>query len=297
MEKKITIQETLESQDVAWGDFLIYSEMIEGARRPLVFIETITEDFSLIGKNGTQIYVPTATQLGATKISSTIETTLQSAMSTADKTISKVTVAVSVFIYCGVEMSDILSEDYPNIDWVRLNLRNMGLAVMEQIDTDILAIYAAGFGVLSTCSTLNHSAVMSALASMANGKWFPDPNSPPFLIVSPDALVTLKTDTQFFETARYYSGMETALVGEAGLYAGCRVLVTPSLNGTGNAYIVFPPNSSYGPVAILAWKRRLTVKSDRTENKETTYYYTTARVTPVVTQALGICRINITSTP
>jgi N4-gp56 family major capsid protein len=295
----ITIHEILESQDVNYGAFLVWSEVIEGARRPLVFLETVKEDFSLIGAMGTQIYVPTASQLTATKVSSTIETTLASGMTSADKTISKVTISVTNFYYSAVTLSDILVEDYPNIDWVRLNLRNMGAAVMEAIDNDIYGAFAAGFGVLRTESaTLDYGKVIDAIAAMENNSWIVEENNPPFLIVSPDVCANMMQDTAFVETTRYYAGnTPTALMGEAGMYAGCRLLKTPLLNDTGRAFIVFPSNGKYGTVSVLAWKRRLRVKSERYETKEHTYYTTTARCIPAVVQAYGICRINMTNTP
>lgn len=295
---KIKIQEILESANVNYGAFLIYSEVIEGARRPLVFFDTITEDFSLINSTGTQIYVPTATQLTATKLSSTIEDTVASGFTTATKTINKVTVAVTVFIYSSVSMTDILKEDYPNIDWLRLNLHNMGKAVMEQIDADIESAYAAGYGVLSTVSSLTYNAVTNALATMANNKWMAESDNPPYLIISPTAAAVLVQDTQFLLAERYYAGLTPqSLEGEVGRFAGCKVLQSTLLASTGKAYIVFPPNFKWGPVAILAWKRKMRVREQRYEDKELSIFATTARVMPVVVQALGIQRINITTTP
>lgn len=295
---KFKIQEILESANVNYGAFLIYSEVIEGARRPLVFFDTITEDFSLINSTGTQIYVPTATQLTATKLTSTIEDTIASGFSQSTKTINKVTVAVTTFIYSAISMTDILKEDYPNIDWLRLNLHNMGKAVMEQIDADIESAYAAGYGVLATVSSLTYVGVTNALASMADNKWMAEADNPPYLIIGPAVAAKLVQDTQFLLAERYYAGLTPqSLEGEVGRFAGCKVLQTSLLSNTGNAYIVFPPNFKWGPVAILAWKRKMRVREQRYEDKELSIFATTARVMPVVVQALGICRINITSTP
>ena len=295
---KIKIQEILESAGVNYGAFLIYSEVIEGARRPLVFFDTISEDFSLIGSTGTQIYIPTATQLTATKVTSTIEDTIASGFTTATKTINKVTVAVTVFIYSAISMTDILKEDYPNIDWLRLNLHNMGKAVMEQIDADIESCYAAGYGVLATVSSLTYNGVTNALATMANNKWMAEADNPPYLVISPSAAAVLVQDTQFLLAERYYAGLTPqSLEGEVGRFAGCKVLQTSLLANTGKAYLVFPPNFKWGPVAILAWKRKMRVREQRYEDKELSIFATTARVMPVVVQALGIQRINITTTP
>jgi len=295
---KIKIQEVLESADVNYGAFLIYSEVIEGARRPLVFFDTVTEDFSLIGSTGTQIYVPTSTQLTATKLTSTIEDTISSGFTVANKTISKVLVLVSTFVYSSISLTDILKEDYPNIDWLRLHLHNMGKAVMEQIDADIDSLYSAGMGITNTVASCNYVAVTNTLAIMAAGKWMAEPDNPPFLIVGPDVAAKLVQDTLFILTERFYAGLTPqSLEGEVGRFAGCKVLQTPLLAGTGVSYIVFPPNFKWGPVSILAWKRKMRVREQRYEDKELSIFATTARYQPVVIQAAGIAKIVETSTP
>lgn len=296
---KIQIQEVLESANVNYGAFLIYSEVIEGARRPLVFFETVTEDFSLIGSTGTQIYVPTATQLSATKLTSSIEDTVVSGFTVANKTISKVTINVTVFIYCAVSFSDILKEDYPNIDWLRLHLHNMGKAVLEQIDADIESTFASGFGTLTTLTTYaGYGDIIDTITAMEAKKWMVEMDNPPFLIVGPEVAGRLVQDTRFLITERYYAGpFPNAMEGEVGMYAGCRVLKTPLLSGTGRAYIVFPPNFKWGPVCILAWKRKMRVREQRYEDKELSIFATTARCIPVVIQTNGIARINMTNTP
>ena len=297
MSEMIKVQEVLESADVNYGAFLIYSEVIEGTRRPLVFGETIMEDFSLVGETGTTIKVPTATQLSATKVTSSIETTLASGMNVTDKTISSTSVTVTVFIYCAVALSDILIEDYPKLNLFRLNLRNAGKAVMEQIDADIESCYAAGYGVLHTCATIDFDEVSDAIAKLENEDWYVG-DVQPFLIISPDVAADLKQDDKFVVCEEFYgANSPERRKGVQGVYAGCRVLKTSLLNDTGRAYIVMPSNTENGPVAILAWKRRVRVKSERYENKEHTFVAVTARVAPTVIQSTGICRINITTTP
>jgi hypothetical protein len=295
---KINIQEVLESADVNYGAFLIYSEVIEGARRPLVFFDTVTEDFSLIGSTGVQIYVPTSTQLTATKLTSTIEDTISSGFTVANKMISKILVAVSTFVYSSISLTDILKEDYPNIDWLRLHLHNMGKAVMEQIDADIDSLYSAGMGITNTVASCDYVAVTNTLAIMAAGKWMAEPDNPPFLIIGPDVAAKLVQDTRFILTERFYAGLTPqSLEGEVGRFAGCKVLQTPLLAGTGISYIVFPPNFKWGPVAVLAWKRKMRVREQRYEDKELSIFATTARYQPVVIQAAGIAKIAETSTP
>jgi hypothetical protein len=252
----------------------------------------------LIGSTGTQIYVPTSTQLTATKLTSTIEDTIVSGFTVANKSISKITVAVSTFVYSAISLTDILKEDYPNIDWLRLHLHNMGKAVMEQIDADIDSLYSAGMGVTNTVASCNYVAVTNTLAIMAAAKWMAEPDNPPFLIVGPDVAAKLVQDTLFILTERYYAGLTPqSLEGEVGRFAGCKVLQTPLLAGTGISYIVFPPNFKWGPVAMLAWKRKMRVREQRYEDKELSIFATTARYQPVVIQSAGIAKIAETSTP
>jgi hypothetical protein len=326
--QKIKIQEVLESANVNYGAFLIYSEVIEGARRPLVFFDTVQEDFSLIGSTGVTIFVPTATQLAATKLTSSIEDTISGGFTVANKLISKVRIDVTVFIYSAISLTDILKEDYPNIDWLRLHLHNMGKAVLEEIDADICSAYGVasssfydsnasvgqyaydytgpdgfgGYGAYPSSvttmakSAFDYTAITNALAAMAAMKWMAEPDNPPFLIMAPEDAAKLVQDTRFLLAARYYAGVTPdKLEGEVGLFAGCRVLQTPLLSGTGtrNAFIVFPPNFKWGPVAILAWKRKMRVREMRYEDKELSIFATTARCIPVVIQALGILMFNL----
>ena len=169
---------------------------------------------------------------------------------------------------------------------------------MEQIDADIDSLYSAGMGITNTVASCNYVAVTNTLAIMAAGKWMAEPDNPPFLIVGPDVAAKLVQDTLFILTERFYAGLTPqSLEGEVGRFAGCKVLQTPLLAGTGVSYIVFPPNFKWGPVAILAWKRKMRVREQRYEDKELSIFATTARYQPVVIQAAGIAKIAETSTP
>lgn len=295
--KPITIEETLRAADIPWSPFLVYSQILEGAREPLVFLDVCLEVFDLIGRDGSIFHFPTASQLTATSSSETQVVDSGAPCTEEDKTIGKVTVTVDTILWSSVKLSDILLEDYPSIDWVRLHFKNMGAAVMELLNSNVLGVLAAGFGVLSTCATLNYVAVSNAVAACENNQWIVDPNTPPFLIANPDACATMAQDTQFVETPRFYASDPTRLLGEMGMYAECRVLKSPLLNGTGNAYIVYPPNYKFGPSVAIVWKRRLRVKSEYHTCYEKTEYVTSIRAKSAVVQALGVCRINITTTP
>lgn len=297
---KITIEETLKASDVVsagFSPYLLYSEVLEGARRPLAFLQVVKEDFSLIGAMGETIKFMTASPLGASE--ETPDNILTSGMASGDKTIGKADLTVPNIIYCAVQLQDVLMENNPDIDWVRLHFRNMGAAVMEYIDADIYGVLAAAAGVVThSVTSLSYAGIVDALAKMENNSWVSDEANAPFLIVAPEAAANMLKDTQFFETRRYTTHELSKIVaGELGLYGGCRVLKSPYLDGKAYAFIVFPPDSPYGPVVVLAWKRRLTVKNDYFPNKEYTYYVTTVRAKSAVVQAKGVCKITQTVTP
>lgn len=298
---KVTIEETLAASDVTTalttGPYLIYSEVLEGARRPLVFLQVVQEDFSLIGATGITIQFLKASQLSGTQI--TEANILASGMTGADKSLSAVSVSVPDVIYSAVQLSDILKEDYPRINFVQKNMQNMGKAVMEFLDALVYTTIAAASGVVTkSVASLSYSGLISALAAMKNNDWYPDIANPPFLLIAPDASAILQVDTTYVTSERYTAAhLATIVAGEAGRYAGMRVLETSYLDGKAYAFIVFPNNTENGPVVIMAWKRRLTVKNERQEKYGYEYFVTTIRAKPVVVQAKGICKITQSTTP
>lgn len=297
----ITIEEALLSSDISTaltaGPYLIYSEVFEGARRPLVWLSVISEDFSLIGSNGYTLKFLTADHLAASEDNET--NILGSGMGTDTKNFTSASLAVPNAIWCAVELSDFLMEDYPSLDWLRLNLRNMGAAVMEYLDVMAFDMFEAASGVQEASpSALTFGACTDALATMESENWVADSSTVPFLIVSPATASDLLQDTTFVSTARYTVYQVSDIVdGEIGTFAGMRVLKSLLLDDLNTAYIVFPQDNPNGPVAIMAWKARMAVKSQRTESHSLTYIVTRCRANCAVTQAKGICRISFSNTP
>lgn len=299
---KITIEETLAATAVTTalttGPYLIYSEVLEGARRPLAFLQVAEENFDLIGQNGHTIQFLSATQLGATSI--TEANMLAVGMTATDKTLSAVSVSVPDIIYSAVQLSDILAEDYPKINLVQLHFRNMGKAVMEFLDALAYSTISGTAGIVTynAGAGMDYTDCTNALAAMENNDWVPDMANPPFLITSPDQAAILMQSTTFVTTERYTAYELSRIVqGETGLYAGMRVLKSSLLDGTGLSFIIFPPDSEYGPVVVVAWKRRVTLKNEREEVFGYTYFGTTIRAKPVVVQALGVCKISTSASP
>jgi N4-gp56 family major capsid protein len=299
-EKLLTIEETLQASDIVTalttGPYLIYSQMFEAPRRPLVFLAVCGEDKSLIGNNGNVIKFMSMTHLTATEASEA--TILSGGMTAADKTFTSASVTVDNVIYSATELTDILLEDYPKIDFVQKNLGNMGAAVLEKLDANVKDVLVAGGTQVYSGAALGYGNVVDALSAMENTNWTADDETVPFLIVSPDAAGVLMKDTTFVD-ARRYTAYEVAKMveGEIGLFAGCRVLKTSLLNGTGYGFIVFPPDSKYGPVALIAWKREMTVKNDYFTKNAYSYYVASIRAKAVVTQALGVGKLVLSSSP
>lgn len=298
---QVTIEETLAASNVDTAltnaPYLIYSEVLEGARRPLAFLQVVEENFDLIGNTGDQIQFIKATHLSASSI--TEANMLASGMSSADKTLTAVSVAVTDVTYSAVQLSDILKEDFPKINWVQIHLRNMGKAVMEWLDAHVYTtLFGASGTATQTCVNLTYNAVTDGVAKLQNNNWIKDEGNPPFLIIAPESQADLVQDTSFTETRRYTTAEVARMVqGERGLYGGCRVLVTSYLDGKVTAFIVFPSNTANGPVIVLCWKRRLTVGNEREEKFGYTYFVTTCRAKALVTQADGICKITMSTTP
>jgi len=301
-EKLITIEETLKASDIqtALGaaPFLIYATLFEAPRRPLVFLAACGEDRSLIGAVGNQIRFMTASHLSASEdTEGDIDT---SGMSAANKSFSNAYVTVDTVIYSAVTLSDILLEDYPNIAWLQKMIGNMGTAVLEKLDANVKDVFVAGGTGVKTVSSgdLAYGDVIDALATMENSNWIADDVNAPMLIVAPDVAGALMKDTLFVDARRYTAYEVSKMVeGEIGMFAGCRVLKTSLLDGTGYAFIVFPPESKYGPCALIAWKRPLTVKNEYEATKAYSYYVTSIRAKAVVTQAGGIGVITISDSP
>jgi len=299
---KVTIEETLKGSDITGAlvddayPFLIYAEVAEGARRNLALLQVVQEDFSLIGSTGHTIqFLKADTPIGA---SESTEAQVIAGMAAKTKTITGVAVQVPNVIWSAIQLSDILKEDYPRVDWIRMSLRDMGKSVMETLDASVYTVLAACTTVTATCTNLDYDAVGDALSAMENNNWVADPNNPPFLIMAPDSAKLILRDTAFERTERYTTHEISRMVrGELGRYAGCRALKTPYLDGKAYAFVVFPPNGPYGPVTVLAWKRRLTVKNEYEATKAYTYFNVSIRAKPVVVQAKGVCRITISTTP
>jgi hypothetical protein len=317
MDKQITIEETLTASAIVSAltvsPFLIYSEVFELARRPLVFLSLPLEDFSLIGQTGNTIRGLFTSHLAASTITEANLVNPSLGMAATTKSVTMWSVSVTDPIFAATNLSDILKEDFPAIDWVRLHLRNMGLAIMEYLDALIADVIEAGAGVTYPESGhMSYDTVTNALAKMENNNWIADESNPPFLIVSPDSAAYMLQDTRFLDSKRYtLYDLGRMVEGEIGMYGGCRVLKSPLLAGTSvggtpsdvtqgvdqYAYIVFPNDTGRGPVVFMAWKRRMETRNFYWTQWAYTYYVSSVRANAVLIQSYGACKITIGTTP
>lgn len=302
---QVSIQETLEYNDLPseLKTWVISDEIIEGARLPLIFVQLLKENHELIGKIGRRLVFPTADPLSGKGFSTLTDAEYpekwlaENDFQVEDKTISRVNVDVTMLVYCAVEVTDVLLEDMPKIDWVRLNLRNAGKAIGEYMEAAAKTLFEVGKGYTHNCASLTYGEIIDAKAVMKNNYWIAD-NFSPYLVISPDMEAVLLKDTTYITTERYTAGqISTMAQGESGLYAGCRVLVSPLLDGTGDAFIIFPNDTRYGTISLLLWKRTLRVKSDYFIDDEVTKYVSTVRYGMGIVQSGGILLFQVSSSP
>jgi len=281
------IEETLKSSDIptALMEFIIWSDVLEGARANLVAEQVVYVDKRLIGRNGNSIRVPHASQLSASTASE------DGQMSTSDKTITATTITVDTKVYSAVSLTKELLEDFTSIDWVRLQFRNMGRAVQEYIDTQILSMLIDNAGLTRAASTpgsLKYDDVIDAVKQMAaenyRARW---------LIVNPAKAGDLLKDTKFIDAQSQYYRFSNLLNGEIGEFAGVRVLETTQIAAS-RCLLLIDPYDRDGPAAIVAYKRDITVTSDTDADYDRMRWYTTARVGMNVVRPTGILLISST---
>ena len=305
----VTIEETLLTTDMYTAfnsvyPFMIYSEILEGARRPLCFLEALAENFDLVGATGDIIrFLRWDTNLSGYSASYDIESEMDSTGVTAQDIgaylAANVTVQCSTIYAGATTIGDYIKENYPNIDWIRFLIRNIGKSVMEEIEEDAYDVLAAASGVNTvSAASIAYSVVLDGIAELEKDSWFVNPANPPFLIIAPWAHKTLQAESTYVSTERYTTADLAKMVnGEVGLYAGCRVMVSPLLEGKETAFIIYPSNTDLGVVGLVAWKRRLTVKQDYELTYQRTRISVSARANAAVVQPNGVVKITISPTP
>jgi N4-gp56 family major capsid protein len=293
----VYIEETLKSADLP-ADLipnLVYGEILMGARKPLVFLQCVKEDFSLVTATGKKISIPKMSQFDSSDVSQDSETNITTTgYSVIEPSVTDVDVVIANEIYVAVTISKQLLEDSKDVDWVRATLQNMGSALSEFLDETVRDAIISGAGTTidaDTGGTLKIADVVDGVTELKKLNWYPQGDGP-FLIVYPDQSADILKDTTFTPTERYTTSDPAKIVnGEVGKIASCRVLessgMIPAL-----ALIVMQPNHGFGPSTYLAWKRRMDVEVEKQVQYGKTLYVASMREGVSVAQASAILLIS-----
>jgi hypothetical protein len=294
---KIKVTETLLAGDLPADviPHMIWEEVLMGTRRRTVFLEGYEVTERLVGAMGTKISVPAlSTRFTAGTIS---ESTLDSSGYTvSDPTITDTDISIGNQVYVAARLSDILREDQPTYNWVRIILQDMGRAIAEYRDAALRDTLLAGAGNTQTAAaagTLAFDDVIDGLALAKNDSFFPEDGTP-FLFIGPNQEADVIKDTRYYDSKRYQQGDLPMLAANREavepVYASCRVRVSDNMTDA-LGLIVFPPTHKFAPIAIHALKRRLTVKSDREELYGRELWVASIRYGQAVVSANGVVLI------
>lgn len=290
------VQETLKASDLPADvlPHLLWNELLAGVQKRRVFLGLVQTTDVLRGAVGTKITVPAlTTRFSASTISeSSLDT---SGYTVTDPTITDIDISIGNQVYVAFRISDILKEDQPMYDWIRLLLNDAGRAIAEYEDAAIRDVLLAGAGntkSAASAGTLAYNDVIDLLGLEKVDSWHPD-EVPPALVIHPDQEADLLKDTRYVQSHRYAVGSipDLAIADEMGVvrgtYAGCNVMVSEMMTAT-LGLVVFPTHPRWGPVAIHAYKRPLTIKTDREELYGRQLWATTIRYGTSVVQANGV---------
>jgi len=295
---KIRVSETLKASDLPADviPHMIYGEVVMGTTKRISFIEGFEVTEQLVGAMGTKISVPIlSTRFSAgTTTESDLDT---SGYTVSDPTITDTDITIGDQVYVAAKLSDVLREDQPRYNWVRIILQDMGRAIAEYRDAALRDVLIAGVGNqdnANTSGTLAYDDIVEGLALCKTDSFFPEDGTP-FMFIHPNQEADLLKDTRYLDSKRYQMGDLPMLAANAEstepLYASCKVRVTDDqLDGVG--LIVYPPTHKFRPIAIHAMKRRLTVKSDREELYGRELWIASMRYGSSVIQANGLCYVS-----
>lgn len=286
-----TIQEVLigTSLPAALRPAMVDTEVIEGARAALIAEQMLWTDRRLIGQAGIAIEVPKASQLSTGDFTDGT-TDMGGGNATTDKTIWNETVTIDKHKYVTYQLSKTYLENQPNIAWIRLGFTNMGAAIREQIDSDILSVLIAG---VITSHKVDAGQNALTYNDLADGELKIDAANFKlgYIVVHPNEATDLKKlDTASWLSVNQYIDVSVAITGEIGTILNAKVLKTTQMTA-GSVLFVANKFDKNGPVAWIAYKRDITVSTDEDEGKEEMNWYTTARYGVKVTQPSGLALI------
>jgi len=266
---------------------LLWKEVNLGATWKFVFRNAVEETDMLIGVDGNSICVPYLDRDEFTALTASEDTIKTDGYTKAKLAPKSACLSIGDVVYVATYITDILREDSPSLQWVRVNLQKMGQAVAKKIDEDIrdclrsaCTVVNGNVNAATTAGTLDYDDVVDAVAHLKGlGYWGKD-DGPMLLFINVDQEADLVKDTRFTDTARYTTadiplgaGVGGFNMPERGRFASCRVFVTDlamtdASGSTAYALVVAPPTNPYGPAAMLAWKRHIRQRTERREQYE-----------------------------
>jgi hypothetical protein len=267
---EFNLEETLLAGDLPSDviPHMIWNEVLAGVSKRRVFLEAVETTDMLRGAVGTKISVPIlSTRFSAGTIT---ESNLDSAGYTfTQPTVTDTDVSIGNQVYVAFRISDILKEDQPKYDWIRILLRDAGRAIAEYEDSAVRDVLIAGVGnsmSAATYGTLAYTDITNCLALLKVDSFFPEDHSV-LLFLNPAQEVDIINSTTFTESTRYAVQSADEIPTKPGnrVVAGCNLRVSDNMTAA-LALIAMPsPHPQYGPLTIHAIKRPLTIKSEREE--------------------------------
>ena len=292
------VNETLKAGDLPADvlPHLLWNELLVGVVKRRVFLGAVQTTDMLRGAVGTKISVPyLSTRFTAGTIS---ESVLDSTgYVPADPAVDDVDITIGDQVYVAFRISDILKEDQPKYDWIRILLRDAGRAIALFEDSAIRDVLLAGAGNsvdAVAAGTLAYADVVDLIAEMKTDSWYPEEVTA-FLFVHPMQEKDLVKDTAFLLSHRYaisdvgqLAAADDLSRGEVSdTYAKLNVKVTENMT-LGLALVVFPTHPRWGPVCIHAYKRPLMIRTDREELYGRQLWIASTRYGTSVIQANGV---------
>lgn len=292
-----TIEETLMSTnlDADFKPHMVWREFLLGISLRKVFLGIVLETDVLVGGVGTKISVPawSGTNAGFTAGTITEATLDTSGYTVTNPSTTDTDITVGDVIYIAFRLSTILSEDQPDIQWLRNTLHAVANGIQDYIDGDIRDTLLSGAGnsvSADSAGTLAYNDIIDVQRLMQTDSWFSD-DGIPALVIHPDQQYDVLASTTFTETIRYTQG-SVPFGGNLGgplvpLVGGVKVLVSENMTQA-LALLVTPQTHRFGPNTIFAWKRRYTIEHDREVLYGRDLYVATIRYGVGVVQANAV---------
>lgn len=311
--KRILFEEAMSSTTLGTPDvstaaglhlipYMVYHEVLTGAHRRSVFLNACLQSNDLIGRDGSIIYVPTLDRDEFTAQTASEEDIDNSGFTKTKLAPSEVKIEIGDVVYNATKISDILREDSPSLDWVRVSLKKMGESVIYKIETDIEAALVAGAGnslAAATAGVLSYDDIVDGKTLMKEDSYFDSFDNPFLLFINPEQEGDLLKNAGTYAGTNYGFAVDKtrqeigSVEMDYNVYAGCKVYVTEVMRDS-YSLIVAPPTHPFGASAIFAWKRH--IKSENWRGEQAQYgrevFLLSTRYGIGVTMGNGVCLIS-----